>query len=175
MKILIAVLLLSLAVASSTRAESIQGRWKLIAAEDLRADGSVGQYPWGRHPVGWIVVERGWCLLQIMSTDVPSFSLTGEPEGEKPVGDQMKDALIKNYIGYEAPENKNVSAIILIEYSGQKRPGSKGGLYAPRKSLAREEPFKHYSDKVLPKIGARLIKNSICLLWLNRGMWNKAL
>jgi len=101
MKIIIIALVLMATAAA--QAETIEGRWKLVAAEDLRDDGSVGQYPWGRHPVGWIVVERGWCLLQIMSSDVPSFSPTGKPEGEKPVGDQMKDALIKNYIGYEGP------------------------------------------------------------------------
>jgi hypothetical protein len=97
-KILISMLVVALFAAISARAETIEGRWKLISAEDLRDDGSVGQYPWGRHAVGWIVIERGWCLLQIMSTDVPSLSST-----DRPVGDQMKDALIKNYIGYEGP------------------------------------------------------------------------
>ena len=42
--------------------QTIEGRWKLLAAEDIRADGSVARYPWGRSPVGSIVVERG-CLL----------------------------------------------------------------------------------------------------------------
>lgn len=96
MKIFICVLALALFAATSARSETIEGRWKLVSAEDLRDDGSVGQYPWGRHPVGWIVVERGWCLLQIMTTDVPSFS-----SSDKPVGDQMKDSLVRNYIGYE--------------------------------------------------------------------------
>lgn len=97
MKILAAALLISF-FAAAAQAETIEGRWKLISAEDLRADGTVGQYPWGKHPLGWIVIERGWCFLQIMSSDVPSFSST-----DKPVGDQMKDALIKNYIAYEGP------------------------------------------------------------------------
>ena len=83
MKVLAAVLLLGLS--TSAAAETIEGRWKLTAAEDLRADGSVGQYPWGRHPFGSIVVEGGSCYLQIMSSDVPSF-----PEGSKPTGEQMK-------------------------------------------------------------------------------------
>jgi len=37
----------------------IVGRWRLLSAEDLRADGSVARHPWGQHPVGSIVVERG--------------------------------------------------------------------------------------------------------------------
>ena len=68
--------------------ETIQGRWKLIAAEDLRADGSVARYPWGSRPVGSIVVEGGSCYLQIMSGDVPSFG-----SGAQPAGEQMKAAL----------------------------------------------------------------------------------
>lgn len=79
-------------------AESIQGRWKLIAAEDLRADGSVARYPWGRHPVGSIVVEGGSCYLQIMSSDVPSFAAGGSA-----IGDQMKAALLSTYIAYSGP------------------------------------------------------------------------
>src|SRR5437762_1346982 len=39
--------------------DTIQGRWKLLKAEDLRANGSVGRLPWGEHPIGSIVVERG--------------------------------------------------------------------------------------------------------------------
>jgi hypothetical protein len=91
----IAALLVVLSASGS--AETIQGRWKLVAAEDLRADGSVGRYPWGRHPVGSIVVEGGACYLQIMSSDVPSFS------GPSPVGEQMKAALLSTYIAYSGP------------------------------------------------------------------------
>ena len=76
----------------------IVGRWKLIAAEDLRADGSVARYPWGRHPVGSIVVERGSCYVQIMSSDVPSFSSEATP-----ANDQMKAALLSTYIAYSGP------------------------------------------------------------------------
>ena len=43
-------------------------------AEDLRADGTVARLPWGEHPVGSIVVERGACYVQIMSSDTPSFA-----------------------------------------------------------------------------------------------------
>jgi len=92
------VIVLLLAISASAAPETIQGRWKLIAAEDLRADGSVGQYPWGKHPVGSIVVQGGWCYLQIMSSDVPSF-----PSGDAPVSEQMKDALLKTYIAYSGP------------------------------------------------------------------------
>ena len=75
-------------------ADTIQGRWKLLTAEDIRADGSVARYPWGRKPVGAIVVEGGYCYVQIMSGDVPSFT-TG-----KPIGDQMTAALLSTYIAY---------------------------------------------------------------------------
>jgi hypothetical protein len=91
-----ALFLLALSVPLS--AETIQGRWKLVAAEDLRADGSVARYPWGQHPVGSIVVEGGSCYLQIMSSDVPSF-----PAGSQPTGEQMKAALVSTYISYTGP------------------------------------------------------------------------
>ena len=88
-----------LAILSTTlSADTIQGRWKLIAAEDLRADGSVARYPWGRHPVGSIVVDGGACYVQIMSSDVPSFTDAGTP-----VGEQMKAALLSTYIAYSGP------------------------------------------------------------------------
>ena len=79
-------------------AQTLEGRWKLIAAEDLRADGSVARLPWGRSPVGAIVVEHGHCYVQIMSSDVPSFDA-----GATPVGDQMKAALLSTYIAYSGP------------------------------------------------------------------------
>jgi lipocalin-like protein len=78
-------------------AQSIVGRWKLLSAEDLRADGSVARYPWGRHPVGSIVVERGSCYVQIMSSDTPSFAAA------TPAGEQMKAALLSSYIAYSGP------------------------------------------------------------------------
>jgi hypothetical protein len=89
--------LLLLGVASAS-ADTLEGRWKLIAAEDLRADGSVARYPWGRHPVGSIVVQDGACYLQIMSSDVPVFADRGQP-----VRDQMKAALVSSYIAYSGP------------------------------------------------------------------------
>lgn len=79
-------------------AQSIEGRWKLIAAEDVRPDGSVARYPWGRQPVGSIVVEGGACYIQIMSSDTPTFS-----EGEGSVADRMKAALLSTYIAYSGP------------------------------------------------------------------------
>src|SRR5215510_11984916 len=86
-----------LAILSTTlSADTIQGRWKLIAAEDLRADGSVARYPWGRHPVGSIVVDGGACYVQIMSSDVPSFTDAGTP-----VGEQVEAAWRPNYVGTE--------------------------------------------------------------------------
>jgi hypothetical protein len=78
-------------------ADALEGRWKLIAAEDVRGDGTVARYPWGQHPVGSIVVERGACYVQIMSGDVPSFS------NAAPAGEQMKAALLSTYIAYSGP------------------------------------------------------------------------
>jgi Lipocalin-like domain len=95
-KALTAVLMLALA--SSASAETIQGRWKLIAAEDMRADGTVGRYPWGRHPIGSIVVEGGSCYLQIMSGDTPMFTAANTT-----VTEQMKAALLSTYIAYSGP------------------------------------------------------------------------
>ena len=94
----IGVITIAAMVLSSTplAAQTIQGRWKLLAAEDLRADGSVARYPWGRSPVGSIVVEGGWCYLQIMSSDTPSFGAKAETS----VGEQMKSALLSTYIAY---------------------------------------------------------------------------
>ena len=56
----------------------------------LEADGGrrsssgwhVGAAPMGQDPVGSIVVEGGYCYLQIMSGDVPSF-VAGAPIGEQ--------------------------------------------------------------------------------------------
>jgi hypothetical protein len=78
-------------------AEKIDGRWKLRAAEDVRADGTVARYPWGQHPVGSIVVEGGSCYLQIMSSDTPAFTSGATP------GDQMKATLLSSYIAYSGP------------------------------------------------------------------------
>ena len=76
---------------------TLQGRWKLRAAEDIRADGSVARYPWGKNPVGSIVVEGGSCYLQIASSDTPAFT------GTTPVGEQMKASLLSTYIAYSGP------------------------------------------------------------------------
>ena len=88
-------IVVTLAVAAPAAAQTIEGRWKLLAAEDLRADGSVARYPWGRSPIGSIVVDRGWCYVQIMSSDVPAFAA-----GPAPIGDQMRSALLSTYIAY---------------------------------------------------------------------------
>lgn len=93
--VLVALLLLT---PLDTLAQSIEGRWKLIAAEDLRADGSVARHPWGRTPVGSIVVEGGSCYVQIMSGDVPSFS-----RGATSINEQMQQMLLSSYIAYSGP------------------------------------------------------------------------
>jgi hypothetical protein len=96
--ILLTVTLLLLGHAPAARAaDTIQGRWKLLTAEDLRADGTVARLPWGPRPIGSIVVEGGFCYAQIMSSDVPAF-VAG-----KPVGEQMRAALVSTYIAYSGP------------------------------------------------------------------------
>jgi hypothetical protein len=84
-------------------AQGIEGRWKLLAAEDLRADGTVARYPWGRNPVGAIVVEGGSCYVQIMSSDVPSF------KGNTPMNEQMRSMLLSSYIAYSGPCTVNTT------------------------------------------------------------------
>ena len=89
---------LALTLCASASAETLQGTWKLVAAEDLRADGTVARYPWGRRPIGAIVVEGGSCYVQIMSGDVPTFSAAGSS-----VNEQMKASLLGSYIAYTGP------------------------------------------------------------------------
>lgn len=89
--------LLAIALRGTIAAESVQGRWKLLAAEDLRANGEMARLPWGAHPIGSIVIERGWCYLQIMSGDTPAF------DESQPVGEQMKAKLLSSYIAYSGP------------------------------------------------------------------------
>jgi len=91
------VLLAVLTLAHAAAADTLQGRWKLLAAEDLRANGEVGRLPWGTHPIGSIVVAGGWCYVQIMSSDTPSF------EAGQPIGEQMKAQLLSSYIAYSGP------------------------------------------------------------------------
>jgi hypothetical protein len=88
------VVVVMLAMPWAAAAQAVEGRWKLIAAEDLRVDGSVARYPWGRNPIGSIVIDRGWCYLQIMSSDVPAFT------GTTPIGEQMSAMLLSSYIAY---------------------------------------------------------------------------
>ena len=83
---------------AAASAPKLEGRWKLRTAEDLRANGTVARLPWGAHPVGSIVVERGACYLQIMSSDTPSFA----PGTATPI-EQMKATLLSSYIAYSGP------------------------------------------------------------------------
>ena len=96
MRLLTALVLLALPSLAS--GQGIVGRWKLLAAEDLRSDGSVARLPWGAQPVGSIVVEGGFCYVQIMSSDVPAFGA-----GATPTGEQMKAMLLSSYIAYSGP------------------------------------------------------------------------
>lgn len=92
------IILQMLVLSSQASAETLQGTWKLIAAEDLRDDGTVARHPWGLKPVGAIVVQDGSCYVQIMSGDVPSFAATTATAGE-----QMQASLLSSYIAYTGP------------------------------------------------------------------------
>ena len=94
-----AMLFLLIPVSSrhASAADTIDGRWKVLKVEDLRDDGTVARLPWGEHPIGSIVVEKGSCYVQIMSSDVPAFT------GTTPTGDQMKAVQTSNYIAYTGP------------------------------------------------------------------------
>jgi hypothetical protein len=96
-RVLVAALL-GLGLARPAAAQGIEGRWRLLEGVDFNADGSVGRHPWGRNPVGTIVVQDGACYLQIMSSDVPSFPASGGPTVE-----QMSAALFSTYISYTGP------------------------------------------------------------------------
>jgi len=76
-------------------AENLEGRWRLLSAEDVRASGEVVRQPFGAHPAGSIVVQAGYCYLQILKTETPSFS------ADSSIGDQMKAMLLSSYIAYE--------------------------------------------------------------------------
>ena len=57
----LSIFVLQLSVlATSASAETLQGTWKLVAAEDLRDDGAVARHPWG--------VKTCWRYLPISPT-----------------------------------------------------------------------------------------------------------
>jgi hypothetical protein len=103
---------------ASSGAHGLVGRWKLISAEDLRSNGEVGRYPWGRHPVGWIVIDpRGYLYLQIMSSDPPVFDPNTSP------AEQMQAALLNTYISYYGPYTINeAEGSISFKVLGAGRP-----------------------------------------------------
>ena len=78
-------------------ADTLQGRWTLIAAEDLRADGSVARYPWAL-PSGRVDCGRERLVLSADHVERrPSLTT------DRPVGDQMKATLLSSYIAYTGP------------------------------------------------------------------------
>jgi len=93
-RVTILIVGVALGLTRSSGAQTLQGRWRLLAAEDLTGRGEVFRYPWGRHPVGSIVVDGGSCYLQIMSSDVPAL------DPNKPAGEQMKALILSSYIAY---------------------------------------------------------------------------
>ena len=97
-KRVLGVLVIGLGMAQPAAGQTIEGRWKIVATEDLKADGSVGRNPWGKAPVGSVVVQDGACYLQILASEVPSF-----PKGETSTVEQMKASLFTNYISYTGP------------------------------------------------------------------------
>ena len=92
------VLLVGLGIGQPAMGQGMEGRWKLMAAEDLRADGTVGRYNWGPSPVGSIVIENGVCFFQMMAGEVPAF-----PKGETTTVEQMKAKLSSSYLAYSGP------------------------------------------------------------------------
>ncbi len=103
-----------MALAHAAAADSLEGRWKLLAAEDVRDNGEVVRHPWGEHPVGSIVVQGGWLYLQIMSGDTPSFA------SDKPLADQMKAMLTSSYIAYAGPVNYRRNSRQRVVQSGSR-------------------------------------------------------
>jgi hypothetical protein len=98
-------------------AETLEGRWKLLSAEDVRASGEVVRHPFGAHPAGSIVVQGGYCYLQMLNTDTPSFA------AEPAVGDQMKATLLSSYIAYEGPCTIDAAAgSVTLKVEGAWRP-----------------------------------------------------
>lgn len=117
-----ALFLLLVTMPWASDAQTIEGRWKLLAAEDLRADGTVARYPWGRHPIGAIVVDRGWCYVQIMSSDVPAFTAAAPP-----IGEQMSARLLSSYIAYSGACTVNEKeGSVTLKVDAAWRPGYVG-------------------------------------------------
>ena len=124
--------------------QTIEGRWKLRAAEDVRADGTVARYPWGQHPVGSIVVEGGSCYLQIMSSDTPAF-----PAGSTPPGEQMKATLLSSYIAYSGPCTINeTEGSVTLKVEAAWRPDYVG--------TEQKRYFRFEDGTLLLRTGARL-------------------
>jgi hypothetical protein len=70
--------LLLIAPIIPARAQSLEGRWRLIGAQEVRANGEVVHRPWGAHPIGSLLVQGG----------------------AQPLRDQMKATLLSSYVGY---------------------------------------------------------------------------
>ncbi len=105
------------ALAIPLSAETLEGRWKLLSADDVRASGEVVRHPFGAHPAGNIVVQAGYCYLQILNTDAPSFT------ADSPIGDQMKAGLLASYIAYEGPCAIDAAAgSVTLKIEGAWRP-----------------------------------------------------
>src|SRR2546423_449540 len=81
----------------TTRTPASEAEWGELQGKALAVAESAN-LPWGAHPAGSIVVDRGACYVQIMSTDTPSFAAGGAPPT-----DQMKTALTSTYITYSGP------------------------------------------------------------------------
>lgn len=137
-------LLLSTPVAAQT-GQTLEGRWKMIAAEDVRADGSVGRYPWGRNVVGQIIIQDGWLYLQIMSGDVASF-----PAAKGPVGEQMKAAVLNTYVSYTGAISSinEAEGIVTFKVAAGSQPGNVG--------TEQKRPFRLADGKLFFGPGAKI-------------------
>lgn len=144
--VFVALLLSTLSTpAAAQTAQTLEGRWKMIAAEDVRADGTVGRLPWGKNVVGQIIIQDGWLYLQIMSGDVASF-----PAGKGPVGEQMKAAVLNTYVSYTGAISSinEAEGVVTFKVAAGSQPGNVG--------TEQKRPFRLADGKLFFGPGAKI-------------------
>jgi hypothetical protein len=103
----------------------LEGAWRVVSAEDRLESGEVASYPWGRHPVGLVLIDSGHISIQIMSPDRPGWP---PPPGSSQ--DEMKEALetqLRSYIAYFGSYTVDeTERSLLIEVQGGWRPSYAG-------------------------------------------------
>ncbi|MGH9318914.1 MAG: lipocalin-like domain-containing protein [Vicinamibacteria bacterium] len=102
----------------------LEGAWRVVWAEDRLENGEVASYPWGRHPVGLVLIDSGHISIQIVSRDRPAWP----PPESSP--DEMKEALEKqlgSYIAYFGSYTVDeAEGSLSIEVQGGWRPSYAG-------------------------------------------------